>query len=149
MLLSSNVALIGGNSTKPGSSYYAPIIIKAALSLTTVREFNPPHRRRRPAGASGQAGAGGGGSQRALFLNCLLISEIACIIYFKLSTPPDIYRIVPPVRILGQDGQPRADAPPQEEIVEWEGPVHRDQSGQRMVYLRCQTSLRWTRLTQG
>ena len=37
MLLSSNVALIGGNSTKPGSSYYALIkavpLIKAALSL--------------------------------------------------------------------------------------------------------------------
>ena len=31
MLLSSNVALIGGNSTKPGSSYYA--LIKAVLSL--------------------------------------------------------------------------------------------------------------------
>ena len=31
MLLSSNVALIGGNPTKPGSSYYA--LIKAALSL--------------------------------------------------------------------------------------------------------------------
>ena len=31
MLLSSNVALIGENSTKPGSSYYA--LIKAILSL--------------------------------------------------------------------------------------------------------------------
>ena len=31
MLLSSNVALIGGNSIKPGSSYYA--LIKAVLSL--------------------------------------------------------------------------------------------------------------------
>ena len=31
VLLSSNVALIGGNSTKPGSSYYA--LIKAVLSL--------------------------------------------------------------------------------------------------------------------
>ena len=31
MLLSSNVALIGGNSTKPGSSYYA--LTKAVLSL--------------------------------------------------------------------------------------------------------------------
>ena len=34
MLLSSNVALIGGNSTKPGSSYYA--LIKAVLSLAAV-----------------------------------------------------------------------------------------------------------------
>ena len=33
-LLSSNVALIGGNSTKPGSGYYA--LIKAALSLRDV-----------------------------------------------------------------------------------------------------------------
>ena len=33
MLLSSNVALIGGNSTKPGSGYSA--FIKAALSLIT------------------------------------------------------------------------------------------------------------------
>ena len=31
VLLSSNVALFGGNSTKPGSSYYA--LIKAVLSL--------------------------------------------------------------------------------------------------------------------
>ena len=33
---SSNVALIGGNSTKPGPSYYA--LIKAALSLFITRD---------------------------------------------------------------------------------------------------------------
>ena len=35
MPLSSDVALLGGNSTKPGSSYYAPI--KAVLSLEPER----------------------------------------------------------------------------------------------------------------
>ena len=39
MLLSSNVALFGGNSTKPGSSYYA--LIKAVLSL--LKNSHPPH----------------------------------------------------------------------------------------------------------
>ena len=37
MLLSSNVALIGGNSTKPGSSYYA--LIKAVLSRYLQKAF--------------------------------------------------------------------------------------------------------------
>ena len=41
MLLSSNVALIGGNSTKPGSSYYA--LIKAVLSLL-IRHTPTPSR---------------------------------------------------------------------------------------------------------
>ena len=35
-----------------------------------------------------------------------------------LTTPPDIFRTMPPVRILDRDGQPRADAPSPEEYTE-------------------------------
>ena len=38
-----------------------------------------------------------------------------------LVTPPDSFRTMPPVRALGQDGQPVADAPSPEEINEGEG----------------------------
>ena len=41
-----------------------------------------------------------------------------------LITPPDIFRTMPPVRILcilGQDGQPMADAPSPKETIKWEG----------------------------
>ena len=37
MLLSSNAAVVGGNSTKPGSSYYA--LIKAVLSHKEGMQF--------------------------------------------------------------------------------------------------------------
>ena len=40
-----------------------------------------------------------------------------------IATPNDIFRTMPPVRILGRDGQPVADAPSisPEEYIEWEG----------------------------
>ena len=37
------------------------------------------------------------------------------------TTPPEMFRTLPHMRILDRDGQPMADAPSPEEYTEWEG----------------------------